>query len=67
MQATMNTEAAKTLYRLRKQTVEPVFGIIKSAMGFRRFLTRGLPSVKAEWSLVALAYNAKRMANLAKA
>jgi transposase len=67
MQKTMNTEAAKTLYRLRKQTVEPVFGIIKSAMGFRRFLTRGLPAVKAEWSLVALAYNAKRMANLAKA
>lgn len=64
MQAKMNTEPAKTLYRLRKQTVEPVFGIIKSALGFRQFLMRGLAAVKAEWTLVALAYNAKRMTRL---
>lgn len=64
---TMKTEAARKLYRLRKQTVEPVFGIIKAVMGFQRFLMRGLDKVKAEWSLVALAYNAKRMANLIKA
>jgi len=67
MRDKMNTEAAKKLYRLRKQTVEPVFGIIKSAMGFRRLHVRGLGPVKAEWTLVALAYNAKRMANLIKA
>jgi hypothetical protein len=36
-------------------------------MGFRRFLMRGIAAVKAKWSLVALAYNAKRMANLIKA
>jgi hypothetical protein len=41
--------------------------LYKSFMGFRRFLMRGLAAVKAEWSLVALAYNAKRMANLSKA
>ncbi len=67
MRDTMNTKAAKDLYRLRKQTVEPVFGIIKSAKGFQRFRMRGLAPVKAEWTLVALAYNAKRMANLCKA
>ncbi|GJD65760.1 IS1182 family transposase [Methylobacterium frigidaeris] len=67
MQATMNTEPAKALYRLRKQTVEPVFGIVKAAMGFRQFLRRGLAAVEAEWTLVALAYNAKRMARLCAA
>ncbi|PIK73175.1 IS5/IS1182 family transposase, partial [Methylobacterium frigidaeris] len=54
-------------YRLRKQTVEPVFGIVKAAMGFRQFLRRGLAAVEAEWTLVALAYNAKRMARLCAA
>ncbi len=61
MQAKMNTEPAKALYRLRKQTVEPVFGIVKAAMGFRQFLMRGLAAaVEAEWPWLALAYNAKR-------
>ncbi|WP_408736420.1 transposase [Acetobacter aceti] len=58
-----NTEAGN-LYRLRKQTVEPVFGIIKSIMGFRRFSLRGLAKVTTGWTLVALAYNCKRMAQL---
>jgi IS5 family transposase len=44
-------------YRLRKQVVEPVFGQIKQAMGFRQFLLRGLAKVKAEWQLVCLAHN----------
>ncbi|GAB6968829.1 hypothetical protein JCM25156A_28670 [Komagataeibacter kakiaceti JCM 25156] len=57
------TEAGD-LYRQRKQTVEPVFGIIKSIMGFRRFSLRGLAKVTTEWTLVALAYNCKRMARL---
>ncbi len=40
---------------------EPVFGIIKSAMGFRQFLLRGLENVQGEWSLVTMACNVKRM------
>ena len=49
------------LYALRKQTPEPVFGIIKSVMGFRQFLLRGLDCVRGEWSLVTMAWNIKRM------
>ena len=49
---------------LRKQRVEPVFIIIKSVMGFRQFLTRGLENVQGEWTLVCLAWNLKRMAVL---
>ena len=47
-----------------KSTVEPVFGIIKSVMGFRQFLTRGLANVQGEWTLVCLAWHLKRMAVL---
>ena len=65
MKARLETDEAKAKYRLRKQTVEPVFGIIKHAMGFRTFSLRGLNNVKTEWTLIALAYNCKRMANLA--
>ena len=50
-----------TLYALRKQTPEPVFGIIKSVLGFRQFLLRGLDDVRGEWSLVTMAWNLKRM------
>jgi hypothetical protein len=46
--------------------VEPVFGIIKSVMGFRQFLLRGLEKAKGEWTLVCLAWNLKRMAVLRK-
>ena len=41
-----------------------MFGIIKAAMGFRRFLLRGLQKVSLEWSLVTLAYNFRRLARL---
>ena len=51
-------------YALRKQTPEPVFGIIKSVMGFRQFSLRGLARVQGEWSLVTLAWNVKRMCAL---
>jgi len=51
----------RRLYALRKQTPEPVFGIIKSVMGFRQFSLRGLEKVKGEWSLVTMAWNVKRM------
>ena len=49
-------------YRLRKKTVEPVIGQIKEARGFRRFLTRGLEAVAAEWSLIAVAHNLLKLA-----
>ena len=46
---------------MRKQTPEPVFGIIKSVLGFRQFSLRGLEKVRGEWSLVTMAWNLKRM------
>jgi len=58
------TAAGRARYKQRQQTVEPVFGIIKEALGFRRFLLRGLEKVSLEWSLVTLAYNFKRLHNL---
>jgi len=58
------TRAGRALYALRKQTVEPVFGIIKGVMGVRQFLTRGLENVQNEWTRVCLAWNFKRMAVL---
>jgi transposase/IS5 family transposase len=58
----LKTGAGKAAYAQRKSTVEPVFGIIKSVMGFRQFLTRGLVNVQGEWTLVCLAWNLKRMA-----
>jgi transposase len=64
MKHTLKTQAGRALYALRKQTVEPVFGIIKSVMGFRQFSMRGLDNVQNEWTLVCLAWNLKRMAVL---
>ncbi len=61
-----NPDAAK-LYGLRKQTVEPVFGIIKHCMRFRQFLMRGKEKVSGEWNLVCTAYNLKRTFNLIQA
>ena len=58
------TRAGKQKYKLRQQTVEPVFGILKSVLGFRRFLLRGLEKVKLEWTLVCAAYNLKRLPRL---
>ena len=60
----LKTKAGRALYALRKQTVEPVFGIIKSVMGFRQFSLRGLAKVTREWTLVCLAWNLKRLAVL---
>lgn len=56
----LRTPTGKRLYALRKQTPEPVFWIIKSVMGFRQFLLRGLDQVRGEWSLVTMAWNIKR-------
>jgi transposase len=58
------TKAGRQRYKQRQQTVEPVFGIIKQAMGFRRFSLRGLVKVRLEWTLVTLAYNLKRLFHL---
>ena len=60
----LKTKAGRALYALRKQTVEPVFGIIKSVMEFRQFSLRGLTKVTGEWTLVCLAWNLKRLAVL---
>ena len=60
----LKTKAGRAVYALRKQTVEPVFGIIKSVLGFRQFHLRGLDQVTGEWRLVCLAWNLKRMAAL---
>ena len=63
----LKTARGRALYALRKQTPEPVFGIIKSALGFRQFSLRGLENVRGEWSLVTMAWNLKRMFTLAPA
>ena len=66
MKHQLKTIQGRALYALRKQTVEPVFGIIKSIMCFRQFLLRGLAAVRGEWTLVTMAWNIKRMAVMAR-
>jgi hypothetical protein len=63
----LKTPEGRALYALRKHTPEPVFGIIKSALGFHQFLLRGLDNVRSEWNLVTMAYNIKRLFALAAA
>src|SRR3982074_145332 len=57
----------KTPYRLRKQVVEPVFGQIKQARGFRQFLLRGVEKVRAEWAMICTAHNLLKLFTLATA
>jgi transposase len=64
MRARLAEPAGKALYKLRQQTVEPVFGIVRRAMGFSHFHLRGHAKVSGEWSLVSLAYNVKRLHRL---
>jgi transposase len=64
MKARLESEDGKARYKKRKQTVEPVFGIIKSAMGFTRFHLRGRHNVAAEWLSTPLAYNLPAAAGL---
>lgn len=61
MQRRLQTSAGRAAYALRKQTIEPVFGIIKETLGFRRFSLRGKVKVNLEWRLVSLSYNLKRL------
>ena len=60
----MKSKETRKVYNLRKQTVEPVFGIIKEVPGFRNFHLRTLEKVNLEWNLMACAYNVKRLAKL---
>lgn len=66
MKHRLKTLVGKAVYATRKCTVEPVFGIIKSVLGFRQFSLRGLEAVAGEWDLVCTAFNIKRLLILAK-
>jgi Transposase DDE domain len=55
----------RSRYRLRKQIVEPVFGQIKQARGFRQFLLRGMEKVRAEWAMICIAHNLTKLAKAA--
>ena len=67
MRMRLKIPAYKAIYKKRKQTVEPVFGIIKSVLGFRQFSLRGVSETDSEWPLVCLAYNLKRLFKLSLA
>lgn len=62
MTARLQSEEGRRLYALRKGSVEPVFGMIKSVLGFRRFGLRGLEKVNIEWQLLGAAFNCRRLA-----
>ena len=62
MQRKLKRAGRRSRYRLRKQVVEPVFGQIKQARGFRQFLLRGLEKVKAEWAMICTAHNILKLA-----
>jgi transposase len=64
MREKLATPEGRALYRKRKHTVEPVFGIIKHVLGFTQFNLRGKDNVALEWQLIALAYNMKRLYKL---
>ena len=64
MKHRLRTKEGREIYKLRKQTVEPVFGIIKEAMGFRQMSMRGKEKAETEWKLVCLSYNLKRLFTL---
>lgn len=60
----LQTKAGAAIYAARKAMVEPVFGQIKEARGFRRFLLRGYAKVQAEWSLVCTTHNILKLYRL---
>jgi transposase len=60
----MATEEARTLSRRRKTLIEPVFGVLKEELGARRFLLRGVAGVRAEWTLLATAFNLRTCVRL---
>jgi len=66
MRRRLMTTEGKELYKLRKQTVEPVFGQIKGARGFRQFLRRGLAAVRAEWAMLCTVHNLLKLQQATK-
>ncbi len=62
----MQTDEATHLYARRKELSEPTFGILKDQLGARRFLLRGLPNVRAEFALLATAFNLRTLCRLLK-
>lgn len=64
MRQLLDSDRGSVIYKKRKQTIEPVFGIIKETLGFRRFLLRGENNASKEWTLVCIGYNLKRLFNL---
>ena len=62
--AALRTPEGRAVYATRRCTVEPTFGIIKSVLGFRQFLLRGLRAVGHEWTLVCIGWNVKRLHRL---
>ncbi|MDQ6482620.1 transposase [Dyadobacter sp. LHD-138] len=66
MRMRLKIPAYKAIYKKRKQTVEPVFGIIKSVLGFRQFSLRGVSETDSEWSLICLAYKMTLFQKLCK-
>jgi transposase len=64
MKHRLRTDEGRAVYAKRKCTIEPTFGIIKSVLGFRQFLLRGLQAVGYEWTLVCIGWNLKRMHRL---
>ena len=64
MRRRLKTKAGRAVYAARKTIVEPVFGQIKQARGFRQFLLRGIDKVRAEWSLVCLTHNVLKLHRL---
>ena len=60
----LHTKAGAAVYAARKAMVEPVFGQIKEARGFRRFLLRGYAKVQAEWALVCTTHNILKLYRL---
>jgi transposase len=62
MSSRLRRAGHRSRYRLRKQVVEPVFGQIKQARGFRQFLLRGTEKVKAEWAMICTAHNLRKLA-----
>jgi transposase len=65
MQRKLKRAGRRSRYRLRKQVVEPVFGQIKAARGFRQFLLRGIDKVRAEWAMLCTAHNLLKLAKAA--
>jgi len=64
MRRKLKTKAGKAVYAARKAIVEPVFGQIKQARGFRQFLLRGIAKVRGEWALVCLTHNILKLHRL---